>query len=288
MAYSKSPAVLVFAAFLFLAFVRSPLLCGEDEKLKPEELVARHLKSIGRPDVLAKIKSRAFEGATTVQFLQGTFGTLAGQSQFASAGHKLGIVMKYNAPDYPGEHFAFDGRSITIARPLAGRISPLADFINQYGGIIKEGLMGGVLNVSWPLLNIEETQPKLKYKKDQISGRWMHVVEYRPKKGLGDFKIVLFFDFETFRHLKTEYRLRIASAMGTGASTTNKELPDSNYLLFESFDDFREVEGMMLPHRYTIGYSAEGQTRTFLAHWILEANQWTHNGVIDEGFFDAD
>jgi hypothetical protein len=63
---------------------------------------------------------------------------------------------------------------------------------------------------------------------------------------------------------------------------------DSDYLLFESFDDFREVEEMMLPHRYAIGYSAEGQTRTFLAQWILEAKQRTHNGVIDEGFLDAD
>jgi hypothetical protein len=112
-----------------------------------------------------------------------------------------------------------------------------------------------------------------------LAGRSVHALEYRARGGLGDFKIVLFFDPETFHHIGTEYRFRISAAMGGGPATkTGIETPDSYYLLSEEFADFKEVAGMTLAHRYTIGFSSEGQTRTFVANWILEAKQWVHNG----------
>jgi len=285
---SKSPARGAFIVSLFMVIAGFPMSFPKDATLKPEELVAEHVKSIGNPDVLAQIQSRVFTGTTTVQFLQGATGQLNGHCQFVSEGRKLGIVMQYDALEYPGEHFAFDGKDVTIARPTPGRISPLADFINQYGGLMKEGLLGGTLSVSWPLLKLQEMQPRLKYGKAKIGGRAVHTLEYSPKKGLGDFKIVLFFDPDTFHHVKTEYKLRISATMGTGSATTQKEVSDSFYLLSEDFDDFREVEGMTLPHKYTIGLSAEGQRRTFFAHWILEAKQWVHNGQIDSKLFNLD
>jgi hypothetical protein len=277
-----------FIMSLSMVIAGFPMSFPKDATLKPEELVAEHVKSIGNPDVLAQIQSRVFAGTTTVQFLQGGTGQLNGQCQFASEGRKLGIVMQYNALEYPGEHFAFDGKDVTIGRPTPGRTPPLADFINQYGGLIKEGLLSGTLSVSWPLLKLKEMQPRLKYGKSKIGGRAVHTLGYNPKKGLGDFKIVLFFDPDTFHHVKTEYKLRIAAAMGTGSATTQKEVSDSIYLLSEDFDDFREVEGMTLPHIYTISLSAEGPRRTFLAHWILEAKQWVHNGQIDSKVFNVD
>jgi len=257
------------------------------EKLKPEELIAEHVKSIGGPDLLARIQSRAFIGTATVTFLHGATGQLNGQAQLASDGRKLGIVMRFDAPEYLGEHFAFDGKNITIGRFNPGRMSPLADFINQYGDVMKEGLLGGVLNVSWPLLRIQEMQPRLKYSQKKVGGHLMHVLEYHPRKGLSDFKILMFFNLETFRHLKTEYSLRLSATMGTGATTTGKEVHDEFYVLSEDFDDFKEVEGLMLPQRYTISYSAEGQVRTFLAHWTLEAKQWVQNQQIDPHLFNA-
>lgn len=279
----------VWAAVLVLSFgaAQTERSFPKDEKLKPEELIAEHLKSIGSPDVLAQTKSRAFIGTTTVTFLQGATGQLKGQAQFASDGRKFGIVMRYDALEYPGEHFAFDGKDVTIGRFTPGRISPLADFINQYGDVMKEGLLGGVLSVAWPLQRIQEMKPRLKYSKTKVGGRPMHALEYIPRKGLSDFKIIMFFDLETFRHLRTEYRLRISATIGTGAATIQKEVSDAHYLLSEDFEDFKEIDGMMLPQRYTISFSAEGPQRTFLAHWTLEANQWIHNGQIDSQLFNA-
>jgi hypothetical protein len=147
--------------------------------------------------------------------------------------------------------------------------------------------MGGALSLGWPLLDIQGKQPRLKCKKSKVGGREMHELEYSPKKGLGDFKIKMYFDPETFRHVRTEYGLRITAAIGAGGAETGKEKADSIYRLLEQFDDFREVEGMMLPHRYTIDLSIEGAGSTFLARWIIEAKDWIHNGQADPQFFEV-
>lgn len=278
----------VLMMLLFISVAGSHTSFAQDNKLTPEALVAQHLQSIGSPDLLARTQSRALVGATKVRFIQGATGELSGQGQFASDGRKLGIILRYSGQDYLGEHFAFDGKDVTVGRFIPGKISILAEFINRFGGVMKEGLFGGALSIAWPLKNIQEIQPRLKYTKAKLEGRPMHALEYRPKGGLGDFKIVLFFEPETFRHIRTEYRLRISAAIGGGPATSiGIEKPDSYYLLSEEFADFKEVDGMTLPQRYTIGFSSEGQTRTFLAYWTLEAEQWKHNGQIDSGIFRA-
>jgi hypothetical protein len=140
---------------------------------------------------------------------------------------------------------------------------------------MKAGLLGGALSTAWPLLNIRETQPRLEYKKAKLTGRLMHALEYRPKRGLGDFEIILFFEPETFHHIKTEYKLYSPN-------------PGDHTVLSEDFADFKEVDGMMLPQRYTIGFSSDGpRKRTYLAHWIFDAKQWIHNGQIDSSIFRA-
>ncbi len=278
----------VFMMLLCVSVFGSHLSFTQDKKLTPEELVARHLQSIGSPDQLAKTRARALIGATKVRFIQGATGELSGRGQFASDGNKLGIILRYNGQDYLGEHFAFDGKDVTIGRFLPGKISILAEFVNRFGGLMKEGLFGGALSVAWPLKNFQEIRSRLKYNKAKLDGRLFHSLEYRAKGGLGDFKIVLFFEPETFRHVRTEYKLRISAAIGGGAATgIGIERPDSYFLLSEEFADFKEVDGMTLPQRYTIGFSSEGQMRTFLAYWTLEAEQWEHNGQIDSGIFKA-
>ena len=278
--------VLVMFLFGWGAVARAPM--AKDDKITPEAVVSQHLQSIGNPDLFAKVQSRVFAGTTTVRFIQGASGEYGGQCQFASDGRMLGIVLKYRAQDYRGEHIGFDGKDVTIKRFMAGGMSPLADFINRFDGIMKEGLLGGALSVAWPLKNLQQAQPRLKYDRAKLAGRPMHSLEYRPRKGLGDLKIVLFFEPETFHHVRTEYRLHVSATRGSGPATEIRvERPDSHYILSEEFSDFKEVDGMTLPHRYTLGFSSEGQTATFLAYWTLVAEQWVHNGQINPLIFQA-
>jgi hypothetical protein len=277
--------IAILLCIVFAGFHVSP---AKDKKMKPEELIAEHLRSIGNSDLLSQTKSRAFVGTTNVRFVQGAIGELNGQCQFASEGDKLGIILKYVGQDYRGEHFAFDGKDVTVGRYLPGRISTLAEFINRFNDLMKKGLLGGALNVDWPLQTLQEIQPKLKYKKAKLAGNPMHSLEYRPSGGLEGFRIVFFFEPETFHHVKTEYKLRISAGMGGGPATgVGIERPDSYYLLSEDFADFKEADGITLPHSCTIRFSSEGQTRTFVAYWTLEAQQWFHNAPIDPDLFRA-
>jgi hypothetical protein len=282
---------------LTLGVARSDKSIAKDNDLKPEELIAAHIKSIGSPEVLSKVKSRALRGATSVQFRLGGTGQLTGQFQLVSEGRKLGLVMKFNTQDYSGEYLAFDGTDVTVSNINPGQKSPLADFIHRNGGLMKEGLFGGVLSVGWPLLEAQKSRAKMSYRKSKIGGRQLHELSYNPGKGLGDVKVKMFFDLETFRHVRTEYVLRVNALGARSEAAANPDnsvhpaimddVPDTIDQLVEQFDDFKEVDGMMLPHHYAIQLSIEGQGQTFLGDWIIDAQQWIHNNPIDPQAFIA-
>jgi hypothetical protein len=181
-----------FLMAIALGFSLSLARCGnsfaKDKGLTPEEVVASHLKSIGGPELLAKIKNRGMGGKTSVEFVQGGVGTLTGQCMVLSAGRSLSIVLQYGGVDYPKEYFAYDGTDVEIATISPGQRSPLGDFIFRYKGVMKEGLLGGVWSLGWALLDIEKRNPSLKYVSAKVDGRELHEIDYTPKGGLNNIR----------------------------------------------------------------------------------------------------
>lgn len=315
--------LIAFALGFSLSLARSESSFAKDKGLTPEEVVAAHLKSIGDPALLASIKNRGMSGKTSVEFVQGGVGTLAGQSMVISAGRNLSIVLKYGAVEYPGEYFAFDGTDVEVSTITPGQRSPLGDFIFRYKGVMKEGLLGGVLSLGWPLLDIEKRNPSLKYISAKVDGRELHEIDYTPKGGMNNIKVKLFFEPDTFRHVRTEYMLKvqgeqalqagqtvtrgvpnsanITSGQGSGPITRDAGVQDqiaySYYLLVEKFDNFKEIKfkdskgsetrSLILPHSYALEYSVEGQGSSFLGHWNIIADQWMQNGKLDPSVFKA-
>jgi hypothetical protein len=267
---------------------------AKDLDLTPEQLIATHLKAIGNPKVLAGIKSRSFKGTCSVHFIQGMNGSMQGQSVFVSAGPKLAIMETFGDKDYPGEYFAYDGNEVTVKNISPGQKSPIAEFLFRYNGLMKEGLIGGVLSSSWPLLNIKEKQVQMKYREATVEGHKLHMLEYRPKNSLGDVKIKLYFDNNTYRHVRTEYTIRHhedSTAVSEGRYTTQGfvmgNVAESIYQLVEEFDDFKQIGGVTLPHAYKMSYSVEGSGRAFIGEWKINAVKWGFNGAFDEKIFQA-
>jgi hypothetical protein len=296
---------------------------AKDKELTPEEIVAAHLKSIGTPDLLANINTRGMRGKTSVEFVQGGVGVLAGQCMVASSGRSLSIILKYGGRDYPGEYFAFDGSDVEVSNITPGQRSPLGDFIFRYKGMMKEGLLGGVWSLGWPLLDVKKRDASLKYKSAKADGRDLHEIDYTPKGNMNNIKVKLFFEPDTFRHVRTEYSLKVqgeqalqagqtvtggvpnSAKLSTGqpsGSTTRDagvmdHISNSYYRLVEKFDNFKEVKlkdstgaetgSLTLPHNYTLEYSVEGQGSTFVGHWSILADQWGHNGKFDPSIFKA-
>ncbi len=316
----KTKVVHLFIAF---ALVLSGMAqsFAKDKGLTAEEVVAAHLKSIGDPGLLGKIKNRGMSGKSSMEFVQGGVGNLAGSSMVITAGNNLSIILKYGGLDYPGEQFAFDGTEVEVANISPGQRSPLGDFIFRYKGVMREGLLGGVWSLGWPLLDIGKRTPSLKYASTRTDGRDLHELEYTPKGGLNNIKVKLFFEPDTFRHVKTEYTLvvqgeqalqagqtvtrgvpnaaKMASGQGSVAISRNAgiqdQIGDSHYRLVERFDNFKEVRfkdttgnetrSLVLPHSYMLEYSVEGQGSSFLGHWSLTAEQWMQNGNINPAMF---
>ncbi len=261
-----------------------------DNELNPEQLIAKHIKSIGSKEALKSIKNRGFGGTTSFEFIQGGTGNSSGgQFLFVCDGFRVGMILRYADIEYPGEYFAFDGEEVSVGHMKPGQRSPLADFIYRYNSLMKEGLLGGILSSAWPLLSIAERNPKLKCSQRKIDGCRLHELQYQPEKGMGDLRIKLYFDVDTFRHVRTEYKVRISDDMSVQPKDFDifKSIPDSIYLLVEKFDDFRDAGGLMLPHSYSIDYSIEGQGSSFLGHWTIAISQHIYNGTINPLSFKA-
>jgi hypothetical protein len=303
----KRTRLLSFMAALGLVFVvcQSAIMSAKD-KLDPQKLVAEHLKSIGNPEALAKIKNRGMSGRAMINFIQGGEGKMVGQSLFASEGKNFMLVLHFGGAGYPGEYFAYNGEEVTVGNMSPGQRSPFGDFIYRHGDVMKDGLLGGVMSLNWPLLDLESRKPSLKFGEAKVEGRNLYRLEYSPKQGLKDVKVKLYFDPQTFRHVRTEYIVRVRGEQGlqagnqvtrgtgnlqSGTQPVTRDagiqdsISDSVYTLVESFEDFKEVEGITLPRTYVIDYSVEGQGSSFLAKWTAQVDNWIHNGKIDPSSF---
>lgn len=276
---------LIFVAMIFcLAFAPAFDSPSAEDKLKPEELVAKHLASIGSPEARAQAASRAASGKASMIIRVGGAANLTGNAMFVSSGAKFRFGMQFPTPDYTGEDIAFDGNKAAAGLLPQGRRSAISLFVTQQPMPLKEGLVGGVISTAWPLLRLEQSQPKLEYRGlKKIDGRQLHELGYRPRKGSTDLKTFLYFDPETFRHVRTRYQFEVA------ATIASREAPNSNpetyFNLTEEFDDFQAVDGLTLPHKYRIQYGSEGKGPTALQDWTIIFNRIAHNPKFEEQLF---
>ena len=251
----------------------------------PEELVAEHLTAIGVPDAMSQVKSMVFAGTSEVNFILGMSGNMTGTSTIVSEGPNMGVVMRFQDINYPGEYFAHDGRNVSVGDIKPGLKSPIADFIYRYNKVMKNGMLGGVLSRAWPLLDIKGNKPRsMKVRTTKVEGTELYELEYRPRDDHGDMKIRLFFDPETYRHVRTEYKVTTHDDVtgGAGASPfTNGGIRDmaiadvrgeSFYTLTETFGDFKKIDELTLPYSYSLEYMIDGNNQSgFIAKWNINA-----------------
>src|ERR1043166_3432582 len=127
----KFRAALVFLSALIVIVNSYAYPTVDDKKLKPEELIAKHLESIGSKEALEAAKTRAVTGTVRATRRIGNAGDIVGKGLFISESPKLLYSMKFSASQYPAEQMAFDGaRSATGFLP-EGKRSNLSQFLDQ-------------------------------------------------------------------------------------------------------------------------------------------------------------
>lgn len=252
--------------------------------MTPEELVARHLESIGTAKARAAVKTRIIAGNSLVIFRTTPSGQAGGRIVMASEGVKNLIGMIFPSPVYPREQLGFNGTSFMAAFVTPGVRSVLGNFLMTHALVFKQGLMGGTLSSAWPLLDLTARNPKLEYAGTRrIDKRSLHELKYLPRGG-SDLQVRLFFDQETFQHVRTEYERVIAASIGTRSAIDPKET-ETRYKMSEEFSDFKDEAGLTLPHTYKIKLTVDSQGGTFLADWVINLDRFTFNERIDPDSF---
>jgi hypothetical protein len=271
-------------ALLALQLNASSVQGAKDEKIQPDELIKRHLASIGSVEAIASARSRTISGEVVLTFHLGDHGELRGRASIFSEKEKTRINMIFNSIQYPGDQLAYDGKAFTASHVRPGLRSQLSRFIFAHDFLLREGLIGGTTTTAWALLSAAEHQPKLKYTGlKKVEGRRQHELSYRAKRGAGDLQVWLYFDPETFRHTSSLYKLVRTANMATEI-TESPYQRDSIYKILEEFEDFREVDGLTLPYRYKLTFSVDGEP-TILHDWVISVGDLRHNAQLEPDTF---
>jgi hypothetical protein len=271
-------------AVLLVALSLVSLRSSATDKLKPEDLVAKHLESIGTASARAAIVTRIIAGTSQVIFRTPPPGQAVGRAVLASQGLKNLVGMSFPSPVYPREELGFNGNSFVAAYVTPGVRSSLGGFLMTNDLIFKQGLMGGTLSSAWPLLDLNARRPQLEYAGTRkVDDRTLHELKYQPRGG-SELQIRLFFDQENFRHVRTEYERVIAASTGTRAYANVQER-EIRYKMVEEFSDFKKEGELNLPHTYKIKLAVDSQNGTFLADWVMTLTQFSFNQKIDPASF---
>jgi len=176
------PATAIFPTLLFFANISGSVSPVAD-KVKPEELVAKHIEAIGAAEARSSSRSRIVAGTSLMNLKTGGRGNSTGPALIASQKEKVLLKAEFASASYPFEKIGFDGRKLHAKQYSPGVRSPLTEFFMSHETLFSEGLIGGTLSSAWPLLDLAGRGPKLQYGgTDKIDGRQVHKLKYMPRE----------------------------------------------------------------------------------------------------------
>jgi hypothetical protein len=304
--YGKTIRGRLRRATLFLMLLTAALAAhAQEPKITADELIARHLESIGPVEARQRLKTRAYDGEGIWRVLVGGVGEMSGEVFFVSSRETCDISFDTGSnPAFYGERFSFDGEKAFVKRAFQREYSLLGRFMQSNVHILGEGLLGGTAGLSWPLQDLAARQAKLRYRglKD-VEGRRLHRLDYQPKKRKGELKIELYFEPETYRHVRTEYRDSVPAGVGADLDPFRSSVPNSPrdptiarmqhslVRLTEMFDNFQPAEGVTLPVKWTLRLDIfkEGRNGSLpnVSEMQFSFQQVHHNEPIDRESFQS-
>lgn len=274
------------ALTLLAFFYTTTQVFAQKQKMQAEEILAKHLDSIGSAKSREAVKTRIV--ISDVEFQLQRQNPIVGKSVIASSTEGIVFGISLNAINYQLDKFSYDGKKVRVGFITPGVRSPLSGFIFSYDDVIRKSLLGGTLSASWALLNIPARQSKLDYKgTDKINGKEAYVLEYIAKGG-SDVTVKMFFDTKDFRHLRSEYYRVVGAATG-GDPISSVGQRETRYRLIEDFSDFKKFNDLNLPSSYKINYTlARGGAPVTEAEWKFKVTEASLNQSLGDNPFDID
>ena len=273
--------VLLVSGFLLVAAAG----VANAQKVTAEDVVAKHLASVGSGITVGRIRNRMIVGEVVVTFVSQRNQKAEGRVVFASEKEKNYFGTKLNASDYVGEEFKFDGANSAIGYANLGTRTVLGNFVQSNNWMVADSVFGGVLASSW-VLTRNVGNAKLSFDGiKKVDGKDSYVLTYS-RKGGSDISVRLFFDKETYHHVRTEYKRTSSAGIGTSPDQSSG-FSETRIKLTEDFSDFRDESGLMLPHRYRIEYNVTGQRGTTELLWDHALTNFLFNQNLDASTFST-
>ena len=278
---SRFLVISAFLAIFVLSGVGSGQKTADLPKLSEDEIISKHLASLGamKPEASSpRVLVGTGEFSSKVRAEK-----VGGPAQFASSGNKLLLALVFNANNYPYDKIGFDGKDLSLATLPGGGYSPLDNFLKNNKVIVRRGLFAGILSQSWPLLTRDK---EVKFE-TAGTAKIDNQSAYKLKasfSGIGDMSIVLYFESETFHHIRTEYFYRTGQLTSPNPNRPGRigGMSPESYTLTEEFSNFNKVEDSVLPMTYTLVYESQaGKAVT----WTLNFTEVYNNQTIDDAAF---
>lgn len=268
------------AVAVILAAVFSSAL---GQKMTADEIIKKHLDAIANSSVRSNTIDVSMIGDVTFSSGPADKRPISGRGVIASTPEKAALAMTFTFSSYQIEKIIFDGKDLHVAAANLGNRSAFGDFVSSNDGLFSERLFLGALSCGWSMHNVKGRVSSKGIKK--LDDREVYVISYEAKKGLG-LTTNLYFDIETFRHVRSEYFRTIAAQMGPTPETSARQ-SDTTEKLVEEFDDFKTENGMTLPRNYriTLYLQRGGSTVREYRYKFLFTNFY-YNQKLDAGTFE--
>jgi outer membrane lipoprotein-sorting protein len=277
---------LILFTGLLLAVVSSGPTClaQETKKLTPDEVIASHLDSIASAEARSAFKSLVAQGTVEVTIRVGGGGKGKGGAVMASQG-PMSLIGFIFGQDASNEKLAFNGQKLTLGVLRPGLRSPFSDFVLKNDVLFREGLLGGTLSTAWPFFDANERKGKLRsLGTKNLKDRKAYVLGYEPRNS-GNLDIKLYFDAETFQHLRTDYQQEFVAPTVTNPDKAARQ-KGTRFKITEEFSDFRREVSVTLPHTYKIQFTIETENHPLLQDWVVTLSQFVLNKTLDAKQFD--
>ncbi len=269
-----------------LGLIAVLVLCcsASSQNLKADEIVAKHLDAIGKREKRDEIKTLMARGASEyesrIPVIKG-----GGKAVVVSDPDNLFFVISLNSKEYPFEKIGFFNGQPSLPFINAGNRSLLGTFVAEHEKMLSEGLFGGAMSLRWSLLNLDKKRPKIKTAgSKKVEGRKAYVLEYSPSSGgSSEFSIRLYFDAESFNHIRSEYRREVTRGQGTFGQANQQA--NAVLLLVEDFSDFRNIDGLTLPHAYKVDFLSNSNTSSNQYIWGIKVSDYYFNQKLAPDFF---
>ena len=252
---------------------------------KPAEIIAKHLDSIGTKEKRDSVKTLFARGLSEFESTSPEIRG-GGRAIVVSDPDNLFFVISLNSKEYPFEKIGYFHGNINIPFISPGLRSLLGAFIADHSKVLSDGLFTGVMSLRWPLL--EQKRGKLtSAASKKVGDRKAYVLDFNVSGGgSSEFTIRLYFDAENYHHLRTEYKYEVKPPEATFGQQSRQAT--GRLVVTESFSDFREVDGLTLPHNYRVEFETTANTGPAKNIWGIKVDNWYINQQLAPDFFTFD